>query len=77
MLIPLIVMTLYSFSLRRRINGLDDERLWLSRKERREFARKKIERSQEEEYNRFLQAQYNEMMYGTPPKEFYNQKKER
>jgi hypothetical protein len=37
-------LTVYVFALRRRINGLSDPRLWLSRGERRAWARKELER---------------------------------
>jgi hypothetical protein len=39
-------LTVYVFSLRRRINGLSDPRLWLSRGERRAWARKELERQE-------------------------------
>ena len=39
-------LTVYIFALRRRINGLGDPRLWLSRGERRAWARKELERQE-------------------------------
>jgi hypothetical protein len=39
-------LTVYVYSLRRRINGLSDPRLWLSRGERRAWARKELERQE-------------------------------
>ena len=47
-LIIIACLVVYIFSLRRRMAGLDDYRLWLSRKERRAYARKQLEAADEE-----------------------------
>lgn len=42
------LLIVYIFSLRRRMAGLNDPRLWLSRKERRLYAVKQLEAADEE-----------------------------
>lgn len=41
-------LIVYIFSLRRRMAGLNDFRLWLSKSERRAYARKQLEAADEE-----------------------------
>lgn len=47
-LIIIGLLIVYIFSLRRRMAGLNDPRLWLSRKERRLYAVKQLEAADEE-----------------------------
>lgn len=59
-------LSVYAWSLRRRMRGLNEPELWLPRRERRAHARKLLKR-EDEEYEQQMIARLTAAMQGTPP----------